>query len=116
MPLGEREAFAEHARLQPRARADGRHRVGGARREQRALPALTARPAADAGAADAGARRDLAVAERGLLDEAAHLAHGRVLVRPARAARVGRDEVAGPVRLDLKSHDRGTVKAAKAHG
>ena len=54
--FGERgEARGERARLQPGAGARARHRVGRARREHRALPAAVARPAADAGAADAGA-------------------------------------------------------------
>ena len=76
--------------LQLRARALARHRVGRARREQRALPAAVARPAADAGAADAGARRDLAIGQRRLLDQAAHLGDLGVGVRPPRAARARR--------------------------
>src|SRR5581483_2422277 len=54
-----------------------------ARRKRRPLPAAVARPAADAGVAHPGARPDLAVAERALLDEPAHRRDRGVGVRPA---------------------------------
>src|SRR5262249_1479046 len=90
--------------LLPRARA--RDRVGRARREGRALPFLVARPAADAGAADAGALRNLAIGERRLLDQAAHLRHALVRMRPALAARTRRraGRIIGP---DTQANDGG---------
>ena len=86
--FGERgEARGQRAQPQLGARTRTRDGVGRARRERVARPAAIARPAADARAPDAGALGDLAVGQRGLLDEAAHRCDRRVGVRPARAAR-----------------------------
>lgn len=102
-PLGEQPQF----QLLPGARA--RHGVGGARREQRPLPAAVAGPAADAGAANAGLAGDLPIGQRGLLDEPAHRRHLGVAVRPARAGRAraaeGGRAVLGFVGGDAKPDD-----------
>src|SRR6476469_2930479 len=70
-------------------------------------------PAADAGAADAGLRRDLAVGQRGLLDQVAHRRDLRVRMRPARAARPSGNG-GRVVRRWAKANDRG-IKG-RAHG
>ncbi len=111
------EARGQRAALELRARPRGRHQVVGARRQRRPLPAVVAGPAADAGVAHAGARPDLAIAERAVFDQAAHLRERGVGVRLARAARphrhgvrvvvVGRDADPGDGRRrEGRAHDK----------
>lgn len=67
------------------ARPLARHGVGRARRKRRPPPLPVPGPAADRGAADAGAPRDLAIGERRLFDQVAHLCDLGAAVRAARA-------------------------------
>lgn len=80
------EPLGEFAQLEFLRGAGGRHRVGGAGREERALPAAVARPAADRGAADASLLRDLAIGQHRRLDQAAHLRAFSIPMRSPGAA------------------------------
>lgn len=94
--LGERaQPLGQQPQLELLPGADARDPVGGARREGGTLPALVARPAADAGAADAGLGCDLAIAQRRVLDQVAHLQHLGVGVRAARRFAVFADRPRG---------------------
>ena len=110
MALGERlEPGRELAHPQAAAGAQRRHQVGGARGVRRAQPFAVARPAADAGAADAGLFRDLGISQIGVLDQMPDICDCDVGVRPARATRTRfRDRgraLGGIVRLDAEADE-----------
>ena len=114
--LGERaQPLGQQTQLELLPGARARHRVGGARREQRPLPAAVARPAADAGAPDAAA---LARSRR---RSARSARSGGARRRPARRCaaflnfgRASRAAASRPSLGLVRQH--GVVRGAHAHG
>jgi len=107
--LGESpQPFRQPPQLEPAAGPRRRHHVVRAGRKRRPLPAAVTHPVGDVRLRHAGFQSDLAIAQRGPDNQAAHRLDGRIGVRPSFPATYDRGRpLGGFVRLDAEAGEDG---------